>query len=760
MTDGGGLLHFKVDARILSQLGEELVANRTTALAELVKNAYDADATRVTVHFIDPARGGTLEIRDDGEGMDLVTIRDHWMRLSTGNKDRNPISPRYQRIRGGKKGIGRFAAHSLGKRLVLSTTTEGSPERIVATFEWAKFERTSGEDEDETSKNKEEGPEDQGEKAEHETGILLEQIGSPYEIVPAPPEEKGTVLLIEGLRTAWGDDTELKKLRRALQLLQPPFPLAEVYRPDSAFTVVSPDPGFELKILVRGSPEHDDAGIGSPSETERFLDAATAIVEAEVADDGIATWRVHSDRFPLTEEAEYPTKLFLTGEFSLKASYFIHKRDAIGDLSVKTARDMGKDYGGIRIYRDGLRVPPYGDPTEDWIHLDELARQREVLYPIANNNWFGHVSISREHNVCLIDTASREGVLENEAFEELKTFVRDVLVDCGRRVARIRGKKERARRRELPVPESRKALVERTLEVARQAVDLATAGRLDEARAVLDRASSAIFMEARSSDASAKRHEASLLEEIDLLRILSSLGTSIVVFSHEVQAAIQTTTARLIDIAEDAEEAPEPWKSFAEEGVEKATLAVGRLRDLAQFIEGYTSRSRRRERKAQPLHAVLDEFTAAFRRLVERRSAKMDWWVRPESLRTRTMARSELEAILVNLLTNALKHFKGTQDRRILVTAEQEDGGILLRFQDSGNGVAEEVRETLFEPFVTTSIASDSDLGLGTGLGLKIVQDIAQANRGGVVLGQADENFVTCFEIRLPRARTGEDGNE
>ncbi len=37
MTDRSGLLHFRVDARILSQLGEELVANRTTALAELVK---------------------------------------------------------------------------------------------------------------------------------------------------------------------------------------------------------------------------------------------------------------------------------------------------------------------------------------------------------------------------------------------------------------------------------------------------------------------------------------------------------------------------------------------------------------------------------------------------------------------------------------------------------------------------------------------------------------------------------------------------
>ena len=195
MTGNSGFLHFKVDARILSQLGRELVAKRTTALAELVKNAYDADATNVTIHFINPAEGGLLEIRDTGEGMDLATIRDHWMRLSTGNKERNPISPRFKRIRGGKKGIGRFAAHSLGERLVLSTTTEGSDERIVATFEWTNFEQASTEiceKEGLAKKRETRGKKENREKDER--GVLLENIGSPYRIEPAPLEEKGTGL--------------------------------------------------------------------------------------------------------------------------------------------------------------------------------------------------------------------------------------------------------------------------------------------------------------------------------------------------------------------------------------------------------------------------------------------------------------------------------------------------------------------------------------------------------------------------------------
>ena len=160
---------------------------------------------------------------------------------------------------------------------------------------------------------------------------------------------------------------------------------------------MSPDPGFELKVLIGEAPEGDDTDIGSSTETARFLDAATAIVEGEVAADGTATWRVRSDRFTLAEDAVYPRKLLLTGAFSLQASYFIHKRDAIGNLPAKAAQDMGKEYGGIRVYRDSLRVPPYGDTGDDWLRLDELYRKRDVLYPVGNSNWFGHIALSREH---------------------------------------------------------------------------------------------------------------------------------------------------------------------------------------------------------------------------------------------------------------------------------------------------------------------------------------------------------------------------
>ena len=382
MSSGDGRLYFGVDARHLHQLGRELVANRTTAVAELVKNSYDADATSVQLIYLDPRKGGVLDVVDDGTGMTLQEIQDRWMRLSTDHKERSPSSPRYRRTRAGSKGIGRFATESLGKKLVLSTTVAGDSQLVVATFDWPEFDQS---------------------------GVSLEAVGCRYRLESCAEDRHGTTLRIEGLYDNWGK-TDLTRVRRAIQLLQPPFPIAEAYRGElTGTTEVSEDAGFAVRILVgdKKSAESED----ELPDPESFLDAATAIVEARVDESGTGEWRVRSTRFSVDKSEKYPKRLLLVGPFTLSASYFILKPDAIGDLSVRLARKMGQRYGGIRIYRDGLRVPPYGDPSDDWAGLTEEYRKRMELAPIATNNWFGHVALTRDDNVLLIDTASREGVI-------------------------------------------------------------------------------------------------------------------------------------------------------------------------------------------------------------------------------------------------------------------------------------------------------------------------------------------------------------
>ena len=720
MSPRDGRLYFGVDARHLRQLGRELVANKTTAIAELVKNSYDADATRVRLAFLDPREDGVLEIVDDGTGMTLQEIQNRWMRLSTDHKERSPSSPRYHRIRAGSKGIGRFATESLGRKLVLSTTVEGDAQLVVATFDWMEFDQS---------------------------GVSLEAVGCTYHLETCEKERHGTTLRIEGLYDKWGK-TDLTRVRRAIQLLQPPFPIAEGYLRESTETTEIPlDSGFAVRILV-GNEESTEF-VDELSDPESFLAAATAVVEARVDESGSGEWRVRSRRFSVDESENYSKRLLVVGPCTLSASYFIFKPDAIGDLGVRLARNMGKKYGGIRIYRDGLRVPPYGEPSDDWVGLTEEYRRRVELAPIATNNWFGHVALTRDDNILLIDTASREGVIENEAFRELRTFVKDVLVKSARAIARARGKKPRAAKR--PAPASRETLVHEVLRLSSSMLDLSRRGNQKQAEAVLEEAYS-LAGEARESDKNAREDALAVLDEISLMRILASLGTSIVVFGHEVRSAINATIGRLVNLQEDAENAPGVWGERVANGTSSALEAVGRLDHLTDYIEGYASRSRRRERTPQALYTVLNEFKKGFGPLAARLSVDLDWAVSPRHLRTQTMTRTELEAILVNLLTNSLKACRADEGgvRRISVAAQEAGNEILIRFQDTGVGVPQELRETLFEPFVTSTRPTESGLGAGTGLGLKVVRDIAEANEGSASLGEPNKDFSTCVEVRLP----------
>ncbi len=120
-------VRFSVDAQHINRLGLELVGKQETALSELIKNAFDADALKVKIKFQNHATpGGKLIIEDDGSGMDAETVKNSWMRLSTNQKINTPISPKYGRIRAGKKGIGRFAVQRLGKKLIFETETKGA----------------------------------------------------------------------------------------------------------------------------------------------------------------------------------------------------------------------------------------------------------------------------------------------------------------------------------------------------------------------------------------------------------------------------------------------------------------------------------------------------------------------------------------------------------------------------------------------------------------------------------------------------------
>ena len=137
-----GTLPFTIESRILRELGERLVKQPEVALLELVKNAYDADATTCIVDYDVPT---SIAVQDDGVGMTLEQFTQGWMRIGTSSKEAVALSDRYLRFITGEKGIGRFAVRFLGRQLHLESVADdlerGLRTRLIADFDWLTFDR-------------------------------------------------------------------------------------------------------------------------------------------------------------------------------------------------------------------------------------------------------------------------------------------------------------------------------------------------------------------------------------------------------------------------------------------------------------------------------------------------------------------------------------------------------------------------------------------------------------------------------------------
>ena len=132
-------LSFKTNARHIGQLGRELVTDFVTALVELIKNAYDADAASARISIQDTKNGlGQIIVADCGSGMTAEDFENKWMVIGTSNKLSDPYTPK-GRKKAGKKGIGRFSVERLAERVtIFSFPEQGEPFSVE--IDWNRFE--------------------------------------------------------------------------------------------------------------------------------------------------------------------------------------------------------------------------------------------------------------------------------------------------------------------------------------------------------------------------------------------------------------------------------------------------------------------------------------------------------------------------------------------------------------------------------------------------------------------------------------------
>lgn len=716
-------VRFTVDAKHIHRLGFELVGKQETALSELIKNAYDADATEVKIDFTNyREEGGTLIINDDGHGMSEDVIRNTWMRLSTNDKEVSPISPTYGRSKAGRKGIGRFAVERLGECLILDTMTRGTNKGTRVRFDWDN---------------------------DFQAGIELNQISYKLEQFNKSLDDHGTNLTINKLRDKWNDNI-FERVWKSVLLLQPPFktishPRAVNYNPEN-FTA---DPGFNVFINGRFGEE-----VAAEFSIEKsFLAHSLAKIKGYIYEDGTASFELVSDKLDIHESQSVDGKYLLAGKLYFETDYFIYSSDVMTGFSIKEAQKIGAKYGGIRIYRDGFRVLPYGEQYDDWLKLAYDSARRFILAPANNQNLFGLLEINSLDNPLLEETSSREGLIENEAYGEIRSFIRSCIDWAILRIAAKRDRKQKS---------SQKDFITADKKVS------------EEAQELLDDIKSETINTSESSDftisvdsinkleiivAKQKKFEEEVRQKLEehiqyesMLRVLASLGISLSVFSHEIGGALSGVDNNLLDIkAILSSECTEDSESFS--SLQDLQNSVDRLYDISKYIMSLINHSSSREKDYLPLDDVINSFVGQFKTYLNTRGIQFEIAVDPPFLRTELMHRSELDSVLFNFLTNSVKSMDrvNSKDRRIRITAKRINKLAVINFQDTGAGVQPEIADRIFDAFFTTSHSKGDEIaGPGSGLGLKIVSDIAEVNKGYVKNVKPDINYKCNFEFAVP----------
>jgi signal transduction histidine kinase len=374
-----GSVAFRPRARLLKLIGAELISDEVVAVTELVKNAYDADASSVTISFRNVTTpAGEISIRDDGTGMDLETVLGVWMEPGASSKGdgARPRTARRRRVLG-EKGVGRFAADKLGRHLELVSRQSGESAEVRATFDFDLFD--SGTE-------------------------MLGAIRSRWELRPTTViDRRGTVLRISGLRMVW-TERMFRRLVTRLARLCSPFDQLD---------------GFTIRIESDEFPDYAGELAGG------FLDRAPYPIEAEF--DGRDTLKIRLRGEDQFSRAWVDPRPLRCGPVRARIFAFDLETEALSRIGPRSEiRAWLREWCGVSVYRDGFRVWPYGEPHDDWLRLDQ-RRVNNPVVRLSNNQVVGFIEISRDRNPELRDQTNREGLVHNEAFVDLRRLIHLVL---------------------------------------------------------------------------------------------------------------------------------------------------------------------------------------------------------------------------------------------------------------------------------------------------------------------------------------------
>jgi signal transduction histidine kinase len=405
-------LHFDISSGLKSVLGSDLITSDEVAIFEIVKNSFDADASRVDIIF----ENNSIIIADNGSGMSYDDLRNKWLFVAySAKKHSNRPADFRNNIEGrknyaGSKGIGRFSSDRLGSAIRLQTrTADESGQKVHSVHvDWARFD------------------------ADHKThfdsiDVKYEQIHNNFEIpsyIPTP--DHGTIITIEKPRQAWHRD-KILQLKSALAKLINPFGSATdgfkifLHALDEIKGDTSEEEQATRKNEVASNTKIVNGEIGNfifstltekTTSIEVIINSDLNVIETTLIDRGELIYRIREPNcYPLLKNSGFRCQVFFLNT-SAKMTF---------------ARRMGVpsvQFGSVFVFRNGFRVYPIGEEGDDWFMMDRRKQQGYARF-LGTRDLIGRLDVSGDDADFQESSSRDKGLIETSAVTQLKKCFRD-----------------------------------------------------------------------------------------------------------------------------------------------------------------------------------------------------------------------------------------------------------------------------------------------------------------------------------------------
>lgn len=751
-------LKFKPYARLLTMLGDQLIKNERVALVELIKNAYDADASWVKVTFegfdADFRPQGAhawIVIEDDGLGMTLDVIENHWVNPATpmklvGKKSR-PRTAKHRVIQG-EKGIGRFALLKIGRNITITTR----PKRVST--EYVLNLDVSGFDEDFLDNGK---------------GIFLDDLRvslsevAPAEVIKRQKVELGTAtesrpthgtrIEIGALAGTWSRD-KVSKVYEDLVRLQSIFDAGLLKDPDASQSDAADEDSDPFELFIYRGTSYE------PFAADR-RDVLSTLMRTRAAFKIQGTYDEAGKAFHFSINGKSQTIGLLDPRFTALPVYRAQFRDAAKHLMLEDRTTVcgpfsfsfyvfdfnhdaatkhrldGDDRDLIRqhriyLYRDGIRVYPYGDPADDWLLIDVRRGTIRASEFLSNDQVVGMVEITQAANPNLRDKTSREGLVDvGDATDDfralLQTFLAWVRKDPYDKLL-IQDKKNRT-----DVAVFKGNEVEKSLEDLTQAI---AEGNTSDAAQKLS--------EARKQYKAERRY---LTQRAENSEHLAGVGLSVEAASHDLMLGLSSALRKLDAlIAQAGRKRPiDPDLLHPELTSVRGMLSFveAQMKDMQQLFK--STKQRRQKLRVSDVLQKVQRFYGA---MLEKEDIELEVVTVGSPLMANT-TEAVLLQLFLNLFDNSTFWLEGRKAPRKIEVLLDGDRQMMV-FADTGPGFRDEDTPYLFEAFFS---GKGED---GRGLGLYIARQLLDRHDYSIEVSTRQERILPGANLTISFVTGGE----